>query len=93
MGPHEIEISGPGVEPRLFDVYVDPSHTVELRADLLRQHGIAFAAMGWSLFGLYDFAYQYVSTLAASFLLAGPFLCTGLYALSRDRERRIQELS
>jgi uncharacterized membrane protein len=49
-------------------------------------YGAAFAAMGWALLGLYDFAYQYVSTLAGAFLLAAPFLATGLYALSRDRE-------
>ena len=50
-------------------------------------YGAAFAAMGWALLALYDFAYQYVSTLAGSFLLAAPFLATGLYALSRERER------
>lgn len=50
-------------------------------------YGAAFAAMGWALLALYDFAYQYVSTLAGAFLLAAPFLATGLYALSRERER------
>jgi hypothetical protein len=35
-GPHKIEIGGRGVQPQVFDVYVDPSRTVELRADLLR---------------------------------------------------------
>ena len=49
-------------------------------------YGLAFAAMGWALIALYDFAYQYVTTLAGAFLLAAPFLATGLYALSRDRE-------
>lgn len=39
-----------------------------------------------ALLALYDFAYQYASTLAGAFLLAAPFLATGLYALSRDRE-------
>lgn len=50
-------------------------------------YGAAFGVMGWALLALYDFAYQYVSTLAGAFLLAAPFLATGLYALSRDRER------
>jgi len=50
-------------------------------------YGAAFAVMGWALLALYDFAYQYVSTLAGAFLLAAPFLATGLYALSRERER------
>ncbi len=49
-------------------------------------YGLAFAGMGWALLGLYDFAYQYVSTLAGAFLLGAPFLATGLYSLSRDRE-------
>ena len=49
-------------------------------------YGAAFAARGWAILALYDFAYQYVSTLAGAFLLAAPFLATGLYALSRDRE-------
>lgn len=49
-------------------------------------YGAAFAAMGWALLALFDFAHQYVPTLACAFLLAGPFLATGLYALSRDRE-------
>lgn len=49
-------------------------------------YGTAFATMGWGLVALYDFAYEYVSTLAGAFLLAGPFLATGLYALSRERE-------
>lgn len=50
-------------------------------------YGAAFAVMGWALLALYDFAYQYVTTLAGAFLLAAPFLATGLYALSRDREK------
>jgi uncharacterized membrane protein len=50
-------------------------------------YGAVFAAMGWALLALYDFAYAYVSTLAGAFLLAAPFLATGLYALSRERER------
>ena len=33
-GPHRIEIGAPGLEPRSFDIYVDPSRTVELHGDL-----------------------------------------------------------
>ena len=35
-GPHKIEIGARGLQSQVFDVYVDPSRTVELRADLLR---------------------------------------------------------
>ena len=35
-GPHKIEIGARGLQPQVFDVYVDPSRTVDLRADLLR---------------------------------------------------------
>ena len=35
-GPHKIEIGARGLQSQVFDVYVDPSRTVDLRADLLR---------------------------------------------------------
>ena len=34
VGPHEIEIEAPGLQPQVFNVYVDPSRTVDLRGDL-----------------------------------------------------------
>ena len=34
VGPHEIEIEAPGVQPQVFNVYVDPARTVDVRADL-----------------------------------------------------------
>lgn len=34
VGPHEIELDAPGLEPQVFDVYVDPAQTVNLRTDL-----------------------------------------------------------
>jgi len=36
VGPHEIEIEAPGLGSQVFDVYVDPSRTIDLHADLLR---------------------------------------------------------
>ena len=35
-GPHHIELSAQGAEPRFFDVYVDPSRAVDIHADLFR---------------------------------------------------------
>ena len=34
VGPHKIEIEANGFEPQVFDVYVDPSRTVDLHGDL-----------------------------------------------------------
>jgi len=36
VGPHEIEIEAPGCEPQVFNVYVDPTRTVDLHGDLFR---------------------------------------------------------
>lgn len=36
VGPHLIEVEAPGLESMVFDVYVDPSRTVDLHGDLLR---------------------------------------------------------
>lgn len=34
VGPHEIEIERPGFEPQMFNVYVDPTRTIDVKADL-----------------------------------------------------------
>jgi len=46
-------------------------------------YGAAFAAMGWLIYFVFGHAHEYVSALAAGFLLVGPFLCAGLYDISR----------
>lgn len=48
-------------------------------------YGIAFAAMGWLIYFVFRQAHEYTSALTAGFLLVGPFLCTGLYDISRRR--------
>jgi uncharacterized membrane protein len=50
-------------------------------------YGAAFVAMGWALASVYRSAPAYVMALAAGFLLVGPFLCLGLYYVSRALER------
>ena len=30
VGPHRIEIEAPGCEPRAYDVYVEPTRTVDI---------------------------------------------------------------
>ncbi len=46
-------------------------------------YGVAFAAMGWLIYFVFRHAHEYTSALTAGFLLVGPFLCTGLYDISR----------
>lgn len=50
-------------------------------------YGVLFALMGWAIVCVFRNAYQYVWGLTTGFLLVGPFLATGLYDLSRRRER------
>jgi uncharacterized membrane protein len=50
-------------------------------------YGAVFAAMGWITHFVFQHAYEYTSALTAGFLLLGPFLCTGLYDISRRVER------
>ena len=50
-------------------------------------YGASFAAMGWLLLWLFRSAPAYTLALSAGFLLLGPFLCLGLYDVSRRLER------
>ena len=49
-------------------------------------YGACFAFMGWMLLELFRHAPAYTLALSAGFLLAGPFMCLGLYDVSRKLE-------
>jgi uncharacterized membrane protein len=53
-------------------------------------YGAMFAAMGWAIHLVFRHRVELVSALTAGFLLVGPFLATGLYAISRALERNEQ---
>ena len=50
-------------------------------------YGTCFTAMGWLLLLLFQRAPAYVLALSAGFMLMGPFMCLGLYDVSRKLER------
>jgi uncharacterized membrane protein len=50
-------------------------------------YGGCFAAMGWLLLFMFQRAPAYMLALSAGFLLVGPFMCVGLYDVSRKLER------
>jgi uncharacterized membrane protein len=49
--------------------------------------GVCFALMGWAVMGVFQQAPIYTLALCAGFLLVGPFLCLGLYQVSRRIEQ------
>jgi uncharacterized membrane protein len=50
-------------------------------------YGVCFMAMGWALMTVFQNAPAWTLALSAGFLLMGPFLCMGLYQVSRRLER------
>jgi uncharacterized membrane protein len=50
-------------------------------------YGATFALMGWTVAFFYGAAYWLTITAMGAFMLVGPVLAIGLYALSRQRER------
>jgi uncharacterized membrane protein len=50
-------------------------------------YGACFMGMGWLLMTMFAQAPPYVLALSAGFLLIGPFLCLGMYDVSRRLER------
>lgn len=71
----------------------DPVHWIALGLTDLRAapaaslfYGLAFAAMGWAIVFFYGNAYSLTVALMGGFMLLGPGLAMGLYALSRQKE-------
>ena len=50
-------------------------------------YGVAFALMGWLVALVYKDYWKLTAGLTTGFFLMGPFVCCGLYWLSRQRER------
>ncbi len=50
-------------------------------------YGLLFALMGTAIALVYATRWQLTMGLTAGFFLVGPFVCTGIYELSRQRER------
>lgn len=50
-------------------------------------YGLVFALMGLAISSIWQTQWQLTMGLTAGFFLLGPFICAGLYELSRQRER------
>jgi uncharacterized membrane protein len=50
-------------------------------------YGACFAVMGYLISYVYGSLWQATMGLTAGFFLMGPFICTGIYELSRQREK------
>jgi uncharacterized membrane protein len=50
-------------------------------------YGACFAVMGWLIVWVFRHSPEYTLSLISGFLLVGPFLCMGLYDISRRLER------
>ncbi len=50
-------------------------------------YGLVFVLMGYAIVWVYATKWQLTMGLIGGFFLMGPFLCTGLYDLSRQREQ------
>lgn len=61
----------------------------EMRATGFRGlvYGALFVVMGLAIRAVYDNLWQMTMGLAAGFFLMGPFICCGIYDLSRQKER------
>jgi uncharacterized membrane protein len=49
-------------------------------------YGIVFVLMGYAISGVYQHLWQMTMGLTAAFFLMGPFICCGVYDLSRQKE-------
>ena len=61
----------------------------DMRATRFRgvYYGLTFVLMGFAVSAIYATRWQLTMGLVAGFFLMGPFICTGIYELSRQRER------
>ncbi len=50
-------------------------------------YGVIFVVMGYAIHGVYQNLWQMTMGLTAGFFLLGPFLCCGIYDLSRQHNR------
>ena len=49
-------------------------------------YGACFVGMGWAMAWMFARPPAYILALAGGFILLGPFLCLGMYDVSRKRE-------
>lgn len=88
------EAPPPPINPRVRDLpWYTPFSWLRLGLGDMRStpsgtlfYGLAFLIMGVAVRQLFGYAPEHTMTLVTGFLLAGPFVCLGLYEISRRHE-------
>ncbi len=93
--PAAAETSDASLMPEILSVGLDAPFRwlaagwKDMQATRLRAsfYGLMFMLMGFAIAAVYETRWQLTMGLTAGFFLVGPFLCCGIYCLSRQRDR------
>lgn len=79
--------SGPLPPSTIFRLIADGARDMRDTGFKGVAYGILFVLMGYAIAEVYEQVWQMTMGLTAAFFLMGPFICCGIYELSRQRER------
>ncbi len=84
---HDERRSGPMPPLAIFGLLAEGAREIRSTGYYGIFYGIVFVLMGYAIAALYQHVWQLTMGLTAAFFLMGPFICCGLYELSRQREQ------
>ncbi len=79
--------SGPMPPAAVFRLIADGAKDMRDTRFLGMAYGILFVLMGYAIAEVYEQVWQMTMGLTAAFFLMGPFICCGIYELSRQKDR------
>lgn len=77
--------AGPLPPSAIFGFLADGAREMRSTGFYGLAYGIVFVAMGYAITELYQVVWQLTMGLTAAFFLMGPFICCGIYDLSRQK--------